>query len=801
MKKSTLILPLFLLAAALSAQEKCLMFGGKVPANRIARFPGFTYVSDKDPMVHKKSITRPWNYSPGGAAMSSGNKGSLPADALLEHGIAFHQGGLTVPWKGKKAVVRLLLGDWFQGWKRLNKNKPLILLAVNGKDVIKSTMSKENAYKAWGKLDEYVFSRKDSIWDRLVKPVLSEETVELDNINGKIEFKFNNILLTAIIIAPDKASLEKTAARVETLRRKEFAKRYPWQPRPDEPMPQAAKGKKFIVFQKHGLDVIYPWSRPADKEVTDTIKVFAAKGEQELFRFGILPLQDMPELFVKVGDFSGPGGRISTASNADFWRERYKEKGSEKMSGLITDMRKLDPQSYVLQENKPQNGEKGTPRMYTLDLRVPDKTAPGLYTAPVAVYSKGKLAGSFKLLLKVLPFSLQYKGSASFNFQQADMIPWASWMRGYTKESIRKELEKRCGFIAKYRFQNDYFCPWGYGYPFRYGTIVGKPGERRFTQTPAQAADMDWWFKKAAAQNHSGACLVKASYFMLNMGWSHQNLFKEIYGRKKITPQRMKEWDTDLKDIERIIGQLTKLFRAKGYPEPYWYYAGELDNMGVRGVQEGVRIGHLIRRAGGTSLVTINGPLAARATPAVYDHIWANPAAPITEKLVADIRKHGHKFGCHNCGDSRFQAGFHFWRLGAVARHQETIFYTSYTGPLFYLPWNYNTAQVYPAMDGSDRPTLNFLNYRDGRDDYLYLFTLENKIKQAKADSPACKNARAFLAQLKKKIHFDPRSYHVEGFDAEEGTAEVNSAEWNSMSIERYRWHIAQLIMALESEK
>ena len=802
MKLRTLAVFLLNMALFISAQEMKLMFGGNVPDNFKNKFLDFRYISSNDPMIQPKADLQPWNFSrDGGSAMgSNGTKGSIPADALLEQGIAFRDGKISVPYEGKKAAVRILAGDWFSGWQRLNKRKPKIMIAINGKIFHESTMNHANAYNYWCRTEEYDYSRKDSIWDRLVKPILEEYTLELENPAGKLDFELKNILLTAIIIAPDTAALDRISSDVEQERRKQFENRYPWKPQPDEPLAQSPN-KDYQLFQKHGLDTINPWSRPRPDEITDTIRVFAAQGEQEMLRFGILPLRDLKQLEIKIGDFVGKNGQIKLDENADLWQERYKEPGCEKMSGRIENLRQLNPTSRLLRKFRPQPGEAGTPRMYTVDVRIPENTAAGDYFAQLSILSDGKEIGKGKLKIRVLPFKLNYQNSASYNFQQGDMLFWASWMPGWTKEGVRKELEERCKFIAKYRFQNDYFCPWGYQYPFRYGTIVGKPGERQFTQTEEQIADLDWWFLKAIKPGHGKFCLIKASYLMLNCGWSHNNLFKELYHKKTITPEREQEWNTDLKDLETIIRQITEIFHRRGYPEPYWYYAGELDNEGVRGVQEGVRMAELIRRAGGVSLVTINGPLAAQATPAVYDHVWANPAAPITESLVANVKKHGHGFGAHNCGDSRFQAGFHFWRTGAEARHQETVFYTNDLQPFVYLPWNYNTALVYPALDGSSLPTLMWLNYREGRDDYLYLHTLEQAMKQAPKDSKAYKDAAAFIQHLKDKIHFDPRKYHIEGFDAEEGTALVNNLEWNSMSIERYRWKIATLIMALEARK
>ncbi len=782
-----------------------LMFGGEKASPSQKIFLDFRYVEPNDPMFSAaRDGLQAWNYDPSGGAAWNGSNGSIPADTLLEHGIAFRKGKVILKFAAPKAVVRIWCGDWFFGWRRMWGTDPLIQLKINGKIVYEEQMTPMNSYKEWCKLDEYVFSIKDNIWDRLVKPVLEEKTFEVDNPNGELSFEMNNILLTAMVVAPDLKTLNATAVAIEKERRQQFTGRYPWKPLPEERMPQTDRND-YLLFQKYGTDTIYPWSRPTEEELTDTIKVFAAQDEQEMFRFGILPLHDVEQLTLSIGDFIGPQGKIETAKCADFWRERYKEQGSQGMSGKIDNMSRLHPQSYVLQENRPQNAEAGIPRMYVLDVQVPKDAVPGEYYAPLTISEGNRIAGNAKLLLKVLPFKLKYEGSAPYSFQMFESLGWAAWKPGSNRDTIKKQLEDRCEFLYKYHFQTFRFEPWGWGYPsyFKYGSIVGNPGERNFIQTPEEEATMDWWFRQTTGKDRSGFYRIDTIYFMMNCGWRYTNVFNALHGANsgKYTAEIARQWDSDLKDIERIIRQVTALFHKKGYPEPWWELVGEIDNYGLQGMQEAARCAEVIRRAGALSYTCINGPLAYKAAPPLFDHVWANPSAPIDENLVANIRKYGHKFGNHNCGDERFQAGFQFWRTGGEGRYQETTFYIEFLLPYIYLPWNYNTALVYPSPDGSYRPIMNFLNYRDGRDDYLYLHTLESLMKNRSADSAAYKNAEQFLDRLRNKIHFDPRKYHVAKFDGVEGTASIDDDEWNAVSLERYRWKIATLIMALEKNK
>ena len=786
---------------ALTAGEVKFMFGQDEHPEDQEKFLDFRYVSLHDPVFSGSAQLQGWNYRPRGAATSSHSAGTMPADTLLEHGIACRKGVMTIPFKAPSAFVRVWIGDWFAGWRRLWGTDPAIFLKANGKTVYEKKMTSENSYREWCRLEDYVFRRQDDIWDRLVKPVLEEITFEVSNPQGQIRFEMNNLLLTAMVIAPDRKKLNEITAAVEKERRLQFAKRYPWKPQKDEPMPQTAF-KDFLLFQKHGLDNIHPWSRPKAGEITDTIKVFAARGEQEMMRFGILPLQNLRKLVISVGDFKGKNGIISSKQYTDLWRERYKERGSEGTKGKIDALWRLNPLSYVFQDNCPQDAEAGTPRMYVLDVTVPENTAAGDYYAPLTISADGKVLRQAKLYLKVLPFKLQYKGSAVYNFQCADALPWAAWYPGCRKEEIKQKIAARVKFLDKYNFYNSYFCPWGYRYPtyFRYGKITGKSGERQFTITPEQEANWDWWFGMIKPNNHANYVLVKGGYLFMNCGWRITNVFSACR-LNRFTPAMQKQWENDLKDVERITRQITEHFRKRGYPEFYWYFTGELDNYGIRGTQEAVRMAQAVRRAGAISLVTINGSLAYKAAPAAFDHVWANPATPVDEELKAAVEKYGHKFGTHNSGDTRFQAGFQFWRTGGEGRHQETQFYTDFMLPYVYLPWNYNTAQVYPAPDGSERPSLPFLNYRDGRDDYLYMFTLECAMKKADPDSEAYKDAAAFIDHMKKKIFFDPRKYHTEKFDGIEATAAMNENEWNATSIERYRWQIARLIMNLEKKQ
>jgi len=123
--------------------------------------------------------------------------------------------------------------------------------------------------------------------------------------------------------------------------------------------------------------------------------------------------------------------------------------------------------------------------------------------------------------------------------------------------------------------------------------------------------------------------------------------------------------------------------------------------------------------------------------------------------------------------------------------------------PYTYLPWNYKAAAAYPQSDRGWRPTIRWLRYRDGRDDYLYMTALERCLERAKAaglgDKPAAKAAAEFLASMREKIYVDPGKYFAGAVDAKEAGSSV-AVGWSAKRFDRYRWLVAALIMDLDEE-
>ena len=401
----------WVVSCAVTAAEPApvkLMFGRETKETPRTKFLDFAYVTP----AAKPDANQAWGWTAAKKltdwVFANDRLCSNPTDGLLDHSVTCWDGTFSVRVPNGPVAVHLWTGDAIEGTRRTVAS---YRVQAEGKLIVdeRITFKTVCSERWWLRGESEVFRKNTDRWVRQVKPILDEYDFTVDVQDGALDLKMENVVLCALVVLPgaDAATLKGTLAAVEQERRRQFDERYPWKPKPDEPMPPVNPGAQergFIVFQKLIDDQVFPWTRPVPEEVSDTVRVFAAQGEQEAFRFGVLPLQDLRQFSADVGDFTGPNGaRIETGKCADFWTERYTERGSGSTSGRGGG---LDPECDVLLERGPTDYEPGLPRMFTLDLRIPQDAAAGIYRAPVTFRSSGAAIGRAVLLLRVLPWAL-----------------------------------------------------------------------------------------------------------------------------------------------------------------------------------------------------------------------------------------------------------------------------------------------------------------------------------------------------------------------------------------------------------
>jgi len=295
------------IAAAAGAPSIKLMFGAPTRDAARAKFLDFAYVTS----AARLDDGQPWGWTKSNKITdwlyANDRLCSIPLDGLLDHSVTCWDGTLSIRVPRGPVAVHLWIGDMIQGIRRTQAS---FRVAAEGKTVSdeRITFNTVCTERWWLRGESEVYRKNTDRWTRQVRPMLDEYDFTADVQDGVLDLKMENVNLTAMVIVPgaDSAAMKAILAEIEQERRRQFDERYPGQPQPDEAMPpvdESSRRRGFVVFQKLIDEQVCPWSRPKADEVSDEVRVFAARGEQEAFRFGVLPLRDLRQFAVKVGVF------------------------------------------------------------------------------------------------------------------------------------------------------------------------------------------------------------------------------------------------------------------------------------------------------------------------------------------------------------------------------------------------------------------------------------------------------------------------------------------------------------------
>ncbi len=187
---------------------------------------------------------------------------------------------------------------------------------------------------------------------------------------------------------------------------------------------------------------------PEDALYTTEIGVAAAKGEQESFSFVIHPYQDIQDFTVTVSDFKTKDGKTLPSGILDRkvvknwyqadWNSQYNNsvqvlvpdlllnddalvradeaegKNYLRVGGKYVDVSGTEKDSFNYCKEDVQDAESlkgvnlksGLNKQFWFTVAVPENAKQGLYSATAAVSGNGKPLGSFKIVLRVYPFTL-----------------------------------------------------------------------------------------------------------------------------------------------------------------------------------------------------------------------------------------------------------------------------------------------------------------------------------------------------------------------------------------------------------
>ncbi len=538
------------------------------------------------------------------------------------------------------------------------------------------------------------------------------------------------------------------------------------------------RARGYVVHHRHYLENVWPNTVPYAAEVDPALEAFASLGEFEPLTFTVLPLKALSGCRVEVGELTGPGtiGReridvkmVQYANSRPHYTfiRRYK---------LTPDyLRPFDTVDLPAEVNQ----------RFWLTVHVPDDARPGLYRGTVTFRPTGAPAATIPIRFRVLDLRLKSDPTKIYGIYYRDPLDEA----GYAPDDFSRQFYERQAELQA-QDMNDHgtvLCV-----PMSvWISVPGKP------ETPLQFTyDWDKLVKKIDRCKRYG---YPGPYIMsLNTGGlyaRHMNgasLGSHIADAKPAPPEFERE-------LTEMIGWIEAGRKERGLPE-FVYYPIDEPGGAPDQVKFMLQCLKAIRDGGGRTYVTADPTADSRAPMMPFVDIWCTqPFLPEREPLLADMAKRPVEYWCYpnhvngendhtTVAGARMTYGFGFWRSGFLALIP-WIYSSTSAHPFNNLDGGYADFFNRPGPDGTVWPVPMWEAYREGWDDYRYVYTLEQLTAAAeKAKLKEAAAARRVLDETWNAVEVKAK-YKLDG------------DVWGYREFDLRRWRIAEQLLKLQAAR
>lgn len=512
------------------------------------------------------------------------------------------------------------------------------------------------------------------------------------------------------------------------------------------------KRKGYVLFSRNSLTPVYHNSSPGKKETPANIKLTAAKGGSDFNYLGIFPLKELKAVSVAVSDLKN-GENTLTKNNIKVYFVRHLLKTSEQFIYF--------PEPMGLQPlTKPVSLNKNIAYSFILDLKVPPQGQAGTYQGELSVTIDGSQV-QVPISVQIYDFKLLRPDEKHMN--------WGF----YTAIDHTKEKD--------YRFMGEQGC--------NTVVITAKLGDDYMkTLREIRKAGID-------------------GTLVLDIGALDDNIKQIAY-----TPEWEKEYKAkvakfakqmkDAGEADKYIGMihdepretnLNPWNRTFAQMMIYHKLVGEAAPEIRRGVNP---MGDEITKKHPKGMYT---PFA-ETFEMIMPHYWKR----CRNQIDTANKNPKCQLWSYNDGDNRLAWGLHSWKVGLRGR---TLYhYRPYTptehplSPIFMSSREFEgksfTGNYVIAWKDTLWSTIKFINLREGIQDYCYVYTLEEAIKNAPANKKvAIEKAEKYLQDLKTKI---PEYAHAANFSDPTLASDGDSDAKIARELNDIRNNLAKLITEIK---
>jgi len=565
---------------------------------------------------------------------------------------------------------------------------------------------------------------------------------------------------------------------------------------PNTTFTDAEKKQGYVLFARHYMDRVFPYTIPHASERISEVRTFAAQGEYEPLTFSIHAINELKDVKVEISDLSSGGAApvVLAKEHLDVRAIRCypkpfaypwwdPDKGDRKLKLPYKETIPL-----ILEKRDSFDIPAGQSKQVWITLKVPDSSPAGIYTGSVRAVM-GDRTARVPITIRILPFPLVRLDKAVFLYdvppEKNAYIDYRE--HGFNIVNLHLRVDKNHPGIRKA------FEQWAKD-PTKDIKIPLADVDDMFAANKFEIDKISQVAKEAKFAIRK-VYFVPAMWFIA--GWDYSRAWGKQF---PITPER----DQNYVDVvNKIISYTREQGLAEfivvpgdepaGHPEtlPGTIHYLELTKEKVKGAR---------------TAMTIGGGLAMGIDE--FEALGTGLDLAITNCLsassLADARRLKKELWIYNVGSTttdpqkdRHAYGYFAWKVGATG-----MAHWIYRGGN-YLNMSYaigdNWAFVFAGTDGRPIPTIHYESFREALDDQRYGATLSGLIEKAEAGNnakakQAAAHARATIARVLDgfKLTFMDRSF------PNRILREFDTATIDAQTFDTYRWELAREIMALQ---
>ncbi len=538
---------------------------------------------------------------------------------------------------------------------------------------------------------------------------------------------------------------------------------------PDPTMEQQSRG--YMVHRRHYLEVVYPHTTPGP-EATE-LSIFASLGEYEPTSFCVYPLKDLRECEVSISDLKGPGTIPATEIEVRKVRYVYARPNYDHLFSyhVVPD---------ILERYRPADLESGINHRFWITVHVPDGAVPGNYLGEIQFRPANAPEATISLRLEVFPIHLEEDPEKIYAIYYHNPLALARM----SKDKVSEQYWRRKATLEL--------------------RDMARHGTRNFTTAiPASTSadgrisfDFDAFQEEVDLRNELG--FGSPIVLSIPTGSVYRKHVGESYGSHLRNVEYPPEAFFD--EMTMLVEQIERERKKRGWPE-FLYYPVDEPSTDEKAVRFMVGVLKAIKGVPSVRTYVTADPTKSQFEPMrPYVDVWSTqPFLPDYETVTQEMEKKSVEYWCypnHVNGENdhtpvagaRMTYGFGFWRSGFRALIP-WIYQANFGDPFNYLDGPYMDFFNRSEPDGTPMPVILWEAYREGYDDYRYIYTLRRLVENCRGAHEKVRmvadQASDLLGGIWNSINVLPK-YKYDGL-------------WEPETFDKYRRKIAERIVALQN--